>query len=140
MILILEDDDERVRRFGEVAARVAPALAVRVWRDAHTMIRDLVECLELASVISLDHDLNRLESAPNDPGSGYDVAKLLAELIPCCPVIVHTSNGERGTWMVGELSRGKWTHTRVYPDAADWIERAWAHELARWLGARSHDP
>src|SRR5215203_3841764 len=98
MILILEDHDERVRRFEEVAARVAPSLPVRVWRDAHAMIRDLAECLGDARVILLDHDLNRLTSDPDDPGTGYDVAKLLGQLIPCCPVIVHTSNGERGTW------------------------------------------
>jgi hypothetical protein len=59
------------------------------------MIADLVEGLEHASIISLDHDLNRLADDA-DPGTGYDVAKLLEELIPCCPIVIHPSNVRGG--------------------------------------------
>ena len=135
MIFILEDDDERVRQFRSEAARVAPGVPVRVWRDAHKMIADLVDGLEHASIISLDHDLHRPPAEPDDPGSGYDVATILGELIPCCPIIVHTSNGERGDWMVAELERGGWQYERVYPDAEDWIAGEWAGVLRRSLGA-----
>jgi hypothetical protein len=58
---------------------------------------------------------------------------LLGELIPCCPVIIHTSNGERGTWMEGALSRAGWAHERVYPFGDDWIEKEWARVLRRLL-------
>ena len=104
------------------------------------MIDDLPECLERAKVISLDHDLNRLPGDAADPGRGYDVATLLAELIPCCPVVIHTSNGERGTWMEGELSRGGWEYDRVYPYDDDWIETQWAHAVHNAWQARRRAP
>jgi hypothetical protein len=124
MILILEDNADRVQRFLAAANVVAPGVPVRVRRSAHAMIDDLPDTLEHARLISLDHDLNQFPGEP-DPGCGYDVAKLLSELIPCCPVIIHTSNGERGTWMEGELSRADWTYDRVYPFGGDWIETQW---------------
>jgi len=39
----------------------------------------------------------------DDPGTGWDLAKVLAALTPCCPVIIHTSSGERATWMRGRV-------------------------------------
>jgi hypothetical protein len=139
MILILEDNDDRVRRFIATAAAVAPGVPVRVWRSAHAMIDDLQGTLEHARLMSLDHDLNQLPSEA-DPGCGYDVASLLAELIPCCPVIIHTSNGERGTWMEGELSRAGWTYDRVYPFGDDWIETHWKAIVRARLSPSATDP
>jgi hypothetical protein len=132
MIYILEDNEDRVRRFREAAAAIAPDVPVRFWRSAHEMIADLTEGLEHAAIISLDHDLNRFGDEP-DPGTGYDVAKLLEELIPCCPVVIHTSNGERGTWMEGALTHAGWQYDRVYPSEDDWIEKDWAAVVRRLL-------
>ena len=137
MIYILEDDEERVLRFRAAANTVAPNLPVRVWRSAHAMIADLVDGLEHASIISLDHDLHCAPDEP-DPGTGYDVARLLEELIPCCPVVIHTSNGERGTWMEGALAQAGWRYDRVYPFGDDWIETQWAPVVRRRLGRRLH--
>ena len=134
MIYILEDNDDRVQQFLATASRIAPDVPVRVWRDAHAMIADLVDGLEHATVISLDHDLNRLPTEPRDPGSGYDVASLLGELIPCCRVIVHTSNAERGDFMVAELERAGWQYDRVYPFGDEWIANDWGKALAKCLG------
>ena len=136
MIYILEDNDERIRQFRAAAAAVASDLPVRFWRSAHAMIADLVEGLEHASIISLDHDLNRIEDEP-DPGTGYDVAQLLEELIPCCPVVIHTSNGERGTWMEGALQRAGWPYDRVYPFGDHWIAKNWAPVVRRRLGRQA---
>ena len=97
------------------------------------MIADLVDGLEHASLISLDHDLNRPPDE-EDPGTGYEVATLLGELIPCCPVIIHTSNGERGAWMAGALSHGGWQFERVYPFGDDWVAKDWAAAVRRQLG------
>ena len=94
MIYILEDNEDRIRRFQLAANKIAPQLPIKFWRNAHTMIADLVDGLEHASIISLDHDLVRLPTDESDPGTGYDVAEVLEELIPCCPIIIHTSNAE----------------------------------------------
>ena len=99
------------------------------------MISDLIEGLQYGSIILLDHDLNRVGDEP-DPGTGYDVAKLLEELIPCCPIIIHTSNGERGTWMEGTLRRAGWQYDRVYPFGDDWIAEAWAPVVRARLGGK----
>jgi hypothetical protein len=48
-------------------------------------------------------------------------------------VIVHTSNGERGDWMVAELERGGWQYERVYPVGEDWIAGEWAAALRKCL-------
>src|SRR4051812_2495696 len=137
MIFILEDNEERVQQFRAAAASVAPGVCVRVWRSAHAMIADLAESLAHASLISLDHDLIRLPKEIDDPGSGYDVAKVLEELIPCCPIVIHTSNGERGTWMEGALTRAGWTYERVYPFGDDWIEKDWGPTVRRLLGRKN---
>ena len=133
MIYVLEDNEDRVRQFRAAAAAVAPDVPVRFWRSAHAMIADLVDSLEHAAIISLDHDLNRFADEP-DPGTGYDVANLLAELIPCCPIIIHTSNAERGTWMEGALQRAGWQYERVYPFGDDWIAKEWTAAVRRRLG------
>jgi hypothetical protein len=133
MIYILEDDEDRIRRFQAAAAKVAPELPVRFWRNAHAMIADLVDGLEHASIISLDHDLVRLPTDESDPGTGYDVAEVLEELIPCCRIIIHTSNAERGGWMEGVLSRAGWEFDRVLPLGDDWIEKEWAQIVQKRL-------
>jgi hypothetical protein len=133
-ILILEDNEDRIRQFRVAAGTIAPDLPVRVWRSAPTMIADLADCLEYAAIISLDHDLMHLPGDIDDPGSGYDVTKLLSELIPVCPVIIHTSNAERRNWMVGALSMGGWQFDCVYPSGDDWIEREWAPLVRQRLG------
>jgi hypothetical protein len=136
MILILEDNCDRTRRFLAAAEAVAPGIPVRIWPNADDMIVDLIELLENAMLISLDHDLTPPPGDRRDPGTGYDVAKFLAELIPCCPMIIHTSNGDRANWMTGELTRAGWPITRVYPDGEDWIETRWAATVKGLLGAR----
>jgi hypothetical protein len=133
MIYVLEDNDDRIRQFRAAAAEVAPEMRVIVWRSAHTMIADLIDGLEHAKVISLDHDLNPQPGDTEDPGTGYDLAKMLAELIPCCLIIIHTSNMERGQWMEGALHSAGWRHERVYPTSDQWIDRQWKPLVRRLL-------
>ena len=129
-----------MRRFTAAADAVAPGVPVRVWRSAHAMISDLGACLEHARIISLDHDLNRLPADADDPGCGYDVAQLLAELILCCPVVINTRNGERVTWMEGELTRAGWSYDRVYPFGDNWIETQWTAVVRARLAGGSPRP
>jgi hypothetical protein len=90
------------------------------------MIAELADYLQQAAIISLDHDLLRAPDDIEDPGTGVDVANLLGELIPICPVIIHTSNADRRNWMVGALSLAGWQVDCVYPSGDDWIAKQWA--------------
>ena len=97
------------------------------------MIREVQLLLPTAELISLDHDLDPEEGVTTDPGTGWDVAKYLAALPPVCPVIIHTSNGERGEWMMGEFDLGGWRSVRVPPLGDDWIEHDWRLIVRRLL-------
>lgn len=130
---MLEDDAERVERFTAVLARIAPGVELRLWRDAWKMIRDVPPLLRSARLISLDHDLDPEDETADDPGTGWDLTKVLAELRPRRPVIIHTSNGERATWMMGEFELGGWEYHRIAPLGDDWIENDWRRLVRRLL-------
>jgi hypothetical protein len=97
------------------------------------MIREAPPLLRAARLISLDHDLDPEDGSSDDPGTGWDLTKVLAELAPCCPVIIHTSNGERATWMMGEFHLCGWEYHRIAPIGDDWIENDWRRLVRRLL-------
>src|SRR4051812_25293524 len=101
MVLMLEDDCERIERFTATLRAVAPAMPLMVWRSARRMIGEVEPFLPVARLISLDHDLEPVEGETEDPGDGIDVARFLAVLPPVCPVIIHSSNVSRSDWMIG---------------------------------------
>jgi hypothetical protein len=136
MILLLEDNSERLERFGATLRQVAPAMRLVTWRSARVMVREVEGFLPSAALISLDHDLDPPADDADDPGDGLEVAKFLALRPPVCPVIVHTSNTERGLWMMGEFELAGWRHRRVAPIGDDWIERDWARVARRLLVKR----
>ena len=70
MLLMLEDNAERVDRFTATLKRIDPGVSLRVWRNAWTMIREVEAHLPRARLISLDHDLDPEEGNPDDPISG----------------------------------------------------------------------
>ena len=105
MLLMLEDDNERIERFRAALKSLDPAMPLIVWRSARKMIAEVERYLPTARLISLDHDLEPVEGETEDPGDGIDVARFLAERPPACPVIVHSSNGRRSDWMSGEENR-----------------------------------
>ena len=129
LVLMLEDNAERLNRFQAVAAKLGVDLIS--WPDAHVMIAEMGQFLHTAVLISLDHDLE--PTGPHDPGDGLDLAKHLASLPPTCPVIIHTSNGVRGDTMEGELELAEWTYHRVAPLGDDWIEADWHRVVKRAL-------
>ncbi len=79
MLLMLEDDPDRIRRFTATSRSVDPSLHLVVWRDARKMIAELGDYLPSARLISLDHDLEPDEGQEDDLGDGVMVAKFLAE-------------------------------------------------------------
>ena len=132
IVLMLEDDEERLERFWAVADRLGVELID--WADARAMIVEIGQFLHTAALISLDHDLVPIHDI--EPGDGLDVAKHLATLPQTCPVIIHTSNRLRGDAMEGELDLAGWTYHRVPPIGDDWIEADWYFVTKRLLKAR----
>src|SRR5262245_33756622 len=139
MILILEDNHDRLQRFSAVLRAVDPALEVRFWRSAKQMVQEVRSYLPSARLISLDHDLDRWEGDADDPGDGFQVAKFLATEPQPCPIIIHSSNRERSDWMAGELALEGWKYHRVMPIGEDWIEEHWGR-IARRLLRKSPSP
>lgn len=125
MLLMLEDDRDRLERFIRSLNAIDDSLPLVVWRSATRMLRELESYLPSARLISLDHDLEPEDSDSEDPGDGMDVARYLAERAPVCPVIVHSSNRTRSDWMLGELELGGWSSRSVAPIGDDWIEAYW---------------
>jgi hypothetical protein len=132
VLLMLEDNGERLERFAAVLRAIDPTLVLRVWSDAHAMIREAGPLLPAATLISLDHDLEAEPGSP-DPGDGYLVVKWLVSQPIVRPVIIHSSNGERSSWMGGEFDLAGWRHWRVAPLGDDWIETDWRRVVCRLL-------
>jgi hypothetical protein len=132
VVLLLEDNAERLERFAAVLHAIDPALPLRAWRNAHAMIREAGPLLSATRVISLDHDLEP-DPGEGDLGDGYIVAKWLVSQPIVRPVIVHSSNSERSAWMAGEFELARWRHWRVAPLGDDWIESDWRQVVERRL-------
>lgn len=108
MLLMLEDDEVRIRGFTATLHVIDPAIRLVIWRNARKMIREVESYLPSTRLISLDHDLEPQEGDDEDPGDGMVVAKFLAVRPQTCPVIIHSSNVQRSTWMAGEFELGGW--------------------------------
>ena len=76
---------------------------------------------------------SRRKGETEDPGDGIDVARFLAARLLVCPVIVHSSNGTRSDWMIGEFELGGGTYKRVAPIGDDWIEAYWRVVVGKLL-------
>src|SRR5205807_493196 len=108
---------------------------VKIFDEAGTMVRFLVQHLAETLVISLDHDLE-LKPGPHgrciDPGTGREVAEYLAKQKPVCPVIIHTTNSQAALGMEMLLKEAHWKTRRVVPfDDMQWLETAWFPAIRR---------
>lgn len=135
VILILEDNEERIAAFSSVVAGMVPECELRLWRDARSFMAEARDWLPRALLISLDHDLNPQPGATHDPGTGLEVATWLAQQTPVCPVIVHSSNHERVESMINELRFGGWAWDRVGPWGDAWIGGTWRRKAEALLVA-----
>jgi hypothetical protein len=132
VLLLLEDNAERLERFAAVLRALDPVLPLQVWRDAHAMIREAGPLLSSTALLSLDHDLEAEPEAP-DPGDGYLVAQWLVSQPVVRPVIIHSSNRERSECMAGAFELAGWRHWRVAPLGDDWVEADWCPVVRRLL-------
>ncbi len=139
MVLILEDDADRIRRFTEVLRDIDPALPLMAWRDAYRMSREVAAHLPSARLISLDHDLEPQVGDPPDLGDGVIVAQALVLHPQPCPVIIHSSNRTRSEWMAGEFELAGWSYRRVALIGERWIEAYWRTVVRESLGATPPD-
>jgi hypothetical protein len=136
VVVILEDDVNRITAMRASLADVLPGLDIAVFEDAHQMIAWLGGRLGQVVLISLDHDLP-LRQEPGrtvDCGTGRQVADFLASMPPTCPVIVHSSNDPCATGMFFTLKDAGWPCSRIYPspDPA-WIRDAWVARVRRYV-------
>jgi hypothetical protein len=125
LILILEDNEDRIRNFQNAVKSLGGNFSERIWFDAPSMIKDLPAVLNQACLISLDHDLNPQPNVIADPGTGLEVAEFLAKQKPVCPVLIHSTNYEKAWSMHNELHFAGWLVDRVGPMGDDWIQRLW---------------
>jgi hypothetical protein len=133
MILLLEDNPERLHRFAAALHDLDTSFELKSWRSARQMVREVAAWLPAARLISLDHDLDPWEGDVDDPGDGLEVVRFLVEQRQVCPVIIHSSNRERSDWMAGEFDLAGWRHHRVAPLGDDWIEEHWIHVARKLL-------
>lgn len=133
LILILEDNEDRIKNFQKAVKSLDKIFSVKIWFDAPTMIRELPPILNQACLISLDHDLNPQPNATADPGTGLEVAEFLARKKIICPVIIHSTNYEKAWSMHNELRFGGWPVERVGPIGEDWIEKLWLPKVKTLL-------
>lgn len=136
LLLVLDDDRERLRGFDAIAARLGSGWAVKSWRDAPGMLAEIDRHLAEARLISLDHDLYRDSPSDPDPGTGRLVAEHLAKCKPACPVIVHTTNTDAAWGMRNVLSARGWRVELVHHlGQPAWIEELWLPAAKRLVSA-----
>src|SRR6266581_1577904 len=133
IILILEDNDERIAAFQRTTVTLGYGIEVKVWKDAPSMMAECGTFFPTAALISLDHDLNPAPGATVDPGTGVDVARFLGDFMPVCPVLIHSSNTDRVYSMHNELRFAGWMVDRVGPLGTDWIETSWLRRVRELL-------
>jgi hypothetical protein len=134
LILILEDDEERIRDFQVAVKSLGRGFHARIWFDAPTMISEAPFVLDLAGLISLDHDLNPQPDGATEPGTGLEVAEFMARYPPLCPVLIHSTNFEKAWSMHTAFRLAGWSVERVGPIGEDWIQCLWLPKVKSLLG------
>ena len=138
-IAVLEDDERRQNAMREILSRFA-AFEVVMFDNAPQMIEWLPNHLTQIKLLCLDHDLgpNRRTASGDvfDPGIGRDVADFLAECVPVCPIVIHTTNYIAAPGMLSVLEAAGWNVSRVVPYSdLQWLHEAWADKVMECLDA-----
>src|SRR5687767_4871495 len=102
-LLLLEDNDDRIAQFRSVVQEMRSDWHLEVWTDAPAMLSACEQHFAQVRLISLDHDLNPQPGSILDPGTGRDIARLLASHLPICPVIIHSTNADAAWSMHNDL-------------------------------------
>lgn len=124
MLIMLEDDLDRIARFTTVLA--AKQIYYEYARTAQDFIRLFQRQTGAPMLIGLDHDLFADNDGDPDPGDGRDVAAFLATQLPLAPVLIHSTNAVAADSMLYTLADAGWIVDRIAPIGHDWIETYWA--------------
>lgn len=133
LILMLEDESERLERFASVLAKHGDTIEWRHWRIAPNFIAGYQSTDRKPALICLDHDLFVDKPDDPDPGDGRDVAEFMATQHPCCHVIIHSSNAHAADSMLFTLKEANWDVEKIAPLGDDWIESYWWPTAKPWL-------
>lgn len=133
LVLMLEDETERLVRFKAVLAEHAISTELKHWRTAHAFIDGFRANDRVPDLICLDHDLFVDSPDDPDPGDGRDVAKFLAQQEPSCHIIIHSSNAPAADSMFFTLQDAGWDVEQIAPLGTDWIEAYWWPTARRWI-------
>jgi len=133
LILMLEDESERLIRFDAVLSELGGSIEWKHWRTAQDFIHGFASSNKTPDLICLDHDLFTDHPDDPDPGDGRDVAKFMATKPPCCHVIIHSSNAHAADSMFFTLEDAKWDVEKIAPLGHDWIESYWWLTAKPWI-------
>ncbi len=138
LILMLEDEIERLNRFKKVLSQIEYQVEFRHWRTANEFSVGFRDSDRLPNLICLDHDLFKWDPDEPDPGDGRDVAQFLAAQDPCCHIVIHSSNMPAADSMLFTLADANWDVEKIAPLGADWIETYWWLTIKPWIAKFYH--
>jgi ADP-ribosylglycohydrolase len=124
-ILILEDNDERISDFVKAVQQLGDDYELKFWRDAHSMCRECATFFPTTALISLNDDVNPATGNTRHSSKGAHVAKFLADFLPVCPVLLHSSNTNLLYSTYNEFRFSGWTVERLGSLGVDWIPKSW---------------
>ena len=133
LILMLEDETERLARFRSVLDKLDDSVEWRHWRTAPDFIAGFQSAGRTPALICLDHDLFTDHPDDPDPGDGRDVAQFMATQTPSCHVIIHSSNAHAADSMFFTLIDAQWDVEKIAPLGKDWIESYWWITAKPWI-------
>lgn len=134
MILLLDDDQSRIEGFNKVITQLSD-IKIHSWSNAPTMISEISEYLSQAKLISLDHDLYKLNESDPEPGTGRDVAEFLTKCKPVCPIIIHSTNVDAAWGMYNTLSYVGWSVNILHYIDEDWFSSKWLPEIKKIINS-----
>ncbi len=139
LLIMLEDDLDRIERFRAIIARHHPQATLNVSRTAPAFIAAYSRLTEIPDLICLDHDLFTDTPDEPDPGDGRDVSSFLVMQPPRSPTLIHSTNSIAADSMMYSMRDAGWTVDRLLPIGEDWIEADW-YPVAAEFAARGVDP